>query len=328
MSTRILVPTDGSDSATAALEHALEVAVDRDATVYVLNVADTKTPSLTRLGTHVIDTLEREGEEIVSDAADLAADRGASVSTHVVQGDPREVIVEFATAGVSDSQSDDSGDAEPVSSVVSEPRSDGSDDDRSESSVGFDLIVMGVHGRRGLSEYLLGSVTDYVVNRSEIPVLTVRAADDATQTFPYANVLVPTDGSDHATAAVELGARVADRHGATLHLLSVMDELPEVPGSETARLPEQLEENLHAVLDEEAATARQAGADDVTTAIETGSVPREVLAYADAEGIDLIVMGTHGRTGIDRHLLGSFTERVIRTSPVPVLTTRRSAEMD
>ncbi|WP_436346031.1 universal stress protein [Natronorubrum sp. FCH18a] len=309
MSTRILVPTDGSDSATAALEHALDVAVDRDAIVHVLFVADTSKPSLTRLGTDVVDTLEQEGEGIVSDAAELAADRGASVTTHVVQGNPKEVVVDFITGNVSDQRSNGSEDA-------------------AASSVEFDLVVMGVHGRRGLGEYILGSVTDHVVNRSPVPVLTVRAADDASQTYPYANVLIPTDGSVHAKAAVELGASVAGRHGATVHLLSVMDELPEIPDAESAGLPAQLEENLQTVLDEEAARAERAGADDVTTAIEIGSVPREVVAYAEAEGIDLVVMGTHGRTGIDRHLLGSFTERVIRTSPVPVLTTCRTDEAD
>lgn len=323
MTTRILVPTDGSDSATAALEHALDVAADRDATVYVLNVADTNEPSLTRLGTDVVDTLEQEGQEIVSEAAELAADRDVTVSTHVVQGDPRDVIVEFATTGVSEPRSDGSEDG-GMSSGVSDEQSNAED----ETSVAFDLIVMGAHGRRGLSEYVLGSITDYVVNRSEIPVLTVRSADDATRPFPYTDVLVPTDGSVHATAAVELGASVAARHDATLHLLSVVDELPEVLEAEDAEIPEEVREDIQATLDEDAATAERAGVTDVTTAITTGSVPREVLSYADAEGIDLITMGTHGRTGIDRHLLGSFTERVIRTSPVPVLTTRRAEEMD
>ncbi|NUB89837.1 universal stress protein [Haloterrigena sp. SYSU A558-1] len=305
MDTRILVPTDGSDSARAALEHALDIAADRDAVVHVLNVADTNQPSLTRLGTQVVDALEEEGEEIVSAAAELAAERDVAVSTHVVQGEPRETIVEFVTAGAeSESESDDA------------------------DGVAFDFVVMGAHGRRGLGEYILGSVTDYVVNRSEVPVLTVRAADDARATYPYGDVLVPTDGSVHARAAVELGAQFANRCGGTLHLLSVMDELPEVADAETAPLPAQLEENLREALEEDAATAARAGADDVETAIETGSVPREVLAYAEAEAIDLVVMGTHGRTGIDRHLLGSFTERVIRTSPVPVLTTRRAEEMD
>ena len=298
---RLLVPTDGSDAATAALEHALDVAAGRDAIVHVLNVADTKQPSLTRLGTEVVDALEAEGNEVVSEAAELAADRGVPASTHVVQGDPRETIVEFAAAG---------------------------DPDDEESDRAFDLVVMGAHGRRGLSEYVLGSVTDYVVNRSEVPVLTVRAAEDARATYPYRDVLVPTDGSEHARAAVELGASIAERCGGTLHLLTVMDEFAELPGAESSDIPSGVEEDLRELLEEDAAVAERAGVDDVVTEIAVGTVPREVLDYADAEGIDLVVMGTHGRTGLDRHLLGSFTERVMRTSPVPVLTTCRPEEAD
>ncbi|WP_254523746.1 universal stress protein [Natrinema caseinilyticum] len=287
MSTRILVPIDGSDPANAALEHALAIAAERGATVHLLNVADTNQPSLTRLGGDVVDVLEQEGAEIVSDAVEMAERRGVSVLTDVVQGDPRSVIVEYA------------------------------------STDEFDFVVMGAHGRRGLGEYVLGSTTDYVVNRSEVPVLTVRSADDATPTYPYTDILVPTDGSDHATEALELAAAFAEQTGARLHLLSVVDEIPEVIDAGTAELPAQLEENVQDVLDEARAAAEGTGIEDVTTTLETGSMPREVTAYADSEGIDLVVMGTHGHTGLDRHLLGSFTERVIRTSSVPVLTTRR-----
>ncbi len=158
--------------------------------------------------------------------------------------------------------------------------------------------------------------------------MTVRAAEDATWTYPYTDVLVPTDGSDHAGAALELASTVAERHDATLHLLSVVDELPEVFDAGSTPLPEQLEENVQAVLDEAKATAKRAGVVDIRTTIRAGSVPREITSYADTEGINLVVMGTHGHTGLDRHLLGSFTERVIRTSPVPVLTTREAEVED
>ncbi|MDF9747065.1 universal stress protein [Natrinema salsiterrestre] len=292
MTTRLLVPTDGSNPATAALKHAIDIAADQDGTIQLVYVADTKEPSLTRLGGDVVDVLEQEGDEVVDEAAALAEDRSVSVTTDVVQGDPRTVLTQYAT-----------GDA-------------------------FDLIVMGAHGRRGIGEYVLGSVTDCVVNRSEIPVLTVRAAEDATRAYPYDDVLVPTDGSDHATAALELGTTVAERHGATLHLLSVVDELPEVIETESTRLSSQLEENVQELLDDAQSTAKRAGVENVTTTVTAGSVSREITSYAEAEGIDLVVMGTHGHTGLDRHLLGSFTDRVIRTSPVPVLTTRRGDELE
>ncbi|WP_276255941.1 universal stress protein [Halomontanus rarus] len=279
----ILVPVDGGDLATAALDHALEIAADRNTTVSLLYVADTNEPSQTRVGANVVDVLEQEGEEIVSDARERAAAYDVTVTTDVVQGIPHEAIVEYAATRE------------------------------------VDLVVMGTHGRDGLERYLLGSVAERVVNTAPMPVLTVPGADEPT--YPYRSVLVPTDGSDHATAAVGMGAEVATRHDATLHLLTVLeDSILGAIGGRTER-----ETRANELLEDADSTARDAGVDDVVTAVESGSVPREITSYAGAAGIDLVVMGTHGRNGLDQHLLGSITERVLRTASVPVLTTNRSA---
>ena len=74
-----------------------------------------------------------------------------------------------------------------------------------------------------------------------------------------------------------------------------------------------------------AAQAAQAEV-DVETAVIEGNVHRSILEYVDEHDVDLIVMGTHGRRGIDRYLLGSATERIVRSSPAPVLTVRAPAE--
>ncbi len=84
MCDRILVPVDGSDSATAALDHALEIAGDHDASVTLRYVADTNEPSQIRIGTDVVDVLESEGEEVVSDARKQAVDRDVPATTDVV----------------------------------------------------------------------------------------------------------------------------------------------------------------------------------------------------------------------------------------------------
>ncbi|WP_121743417.1 universal stress protein [Natronorubrum halophilum] len=283
MYNRILVPVDESDPAAAALDHALEIADEWDATVSLLYVADTNESSQTRLGTEVVDVLEQEGEEIVSNARERVAERGVSVTTDIVQGIPHEAIVQYA------------------------------------ATHDADLVVMGTHGRDGLERYVLGSVAERVVNRATIPVLTVRAADDVTTSYPYTAVLVPTDGSDHAMAALQRGADVANRNNATVHLLSVLEEPILGLGNDRS----DRDERVRGLLEEATSTVQNAGVDDVVTAVESGSVPREITSYADSEGIDLIVMGTHGRTGIDQHLLGSITERVLRTASVPVLTTNR-----
>ncbi len=281
----ILVPTDGSEPADAALEHAIDIAADTGATVHALYVADTNEPSLVRVGAEVEDVLEEEGQEVIEAARERAAGRGVDVDDRVIQGQPRNVILEYAaTEGVS-------------------------------------MVVMGAHGRDGIGEYLLGSTTERVANACEVPVLTVRTGEGARRSYPYGAILVPTDGSEHACAALELGAAVAARHGASLHLLSIVDELPETIDAGTVALSEDVERNYEEHLEEAAAIAREAGVEDVVTAVESGSVPREVVAYAE-DGIDLVAMGTHGRSGLDRYLLGSFTDRVVRTSPAPVLTTR------
>ncbi|AHG01502.1 universal stress protein UspA (plasmid) [Halostagnicola larsenii XH-48] len=276
---QILVPVDESDPSSAALDHALEIAADRGSTVSLLYVADTNEPSQTRLGTEVVDVLEETGEEVLADARDRAAAYDVTVTSKLIQGNPREVIVQYA------------------------PRIDA------------DLIVMGTHGRDGLERYVLGSVAAHVANTAPMPVLTVCGTDDVETTYPYETILVPTDGSDHAKTALQRAAAIATQTNATLSLLTVLEESTLGVGDDAERQAAAEE-----LLEEAAATARTEGVEDVVTAVESGSVAREISDYANAEGADLIVMGTHGRRGIDQHLLGSITERVLRTTSIPVLT--------
>jgi len=277
---RILVPVDGSDPAMAALDHALDIASEHGATVDAIHVADTNIPSQTRVGTDVVDALVEEGANIVDAARERGEDRGVPMVTEVIQGEPTETIVDYA-------ERYDCG-----------------------------LIVMGSRGRRNLGEYVLGSTTDRVVNRSERQVLTVRPVRNTTVDYPYETILVPTDGSQRATDAVELGSEIASQHGAALHLLVVVDELPVGIDAESAAAEVDADEN--AIL--QSALDHVDPAVETTTAVQFGSVRGEITDYASSVGADCIVMGTHGRQGFDQHLLGSTTERVLRTTPVPVLT--------
>ncbi len=138
----ILVPTDGSDAAARALDHALNLAEQYDSRIHGLYVVDANAYSTLEAGTDVvISALEEEGEESVQVVADRAADAGIDVVTDVVTGTVHRSIIEYAD----------------------------------EHDV--DLILMGTHGRRGLDRYLLGSVTEKVVRASDVPVLTIRAAE-------------------------------------------------------------------------------------------------------------------------------------------------------
>ncbi|WP_435182788.1 universal stress protein [Halobellus sp. EA9] len=144
----------------------------------------------------------------------------------------------------------------------------------------------------------------------------------------YERILVPTDGSDCADYAVEHAIDIAEQYGAELHVLSVVDSR-DVSHSAPAISPQQVEETLReraeSVVEAVADRAADAGVEAVT-AVEPGIPDDVVVDYAVDNDCDLIVMGTHGRTGLERYLLGSVTERTVRRSAVPVLTVRASDE--
>ncbi|QCC51346.1 universal stress protein [Halapricum salinum] len=140
----------------------------------------------------------------------------------------------------------------------------------------------------------------------------------------YKHILLPTDGSDGVSTIAEHAGSLAEQYDATVHVLSVVDtrnrfEGPTMGLGSDAWEDAQREQAERAVEDAAAALP-----DDVTIErhVESGVPHTEILDYADDAGIDLIVMGTHGRTGIDHYLIGSIAERVVRQSPVPVVTVR------
>lgn len=140
----------------------------------------------------------------------------------------------------------------------------------------------------------------------------------------YDRILVPTDGSPETERAVEHAAELAASHGATLHAIYVINS------ASFAGLPMETSwEGISDMLHDEGNDALQAVrriADEhgvaVTANLVEGSPSSQIVRYAEREDCDLVVMGTHGRGGIDRLLLGSVAEHVVRSSTVPVLTVR------
>lgn len=136
----------------------------------------------------------------------------------------------------------------------------------------------------------------------------------------YETVLVPTDGSDATAAAVEHAVAIATAHGASIHGLSVVDRrrVLAAPEDEKEAVRADLEDRAREAVAAVAEAAEDAGLEAETTVAE--GVPfREIVAAADA-GADLVVMGTHGRTGpAKRAALGSVTERVVTGARTPVL---------
>ena len=137
----------------------------------------------------------------------------------------------------------------------------------------------------------------------------------------YETILVPTDGSDGAETAAAHAIDLAEIHGAIVHALYVVDVRMSPISADmdhdevVALVDESGERPTAAVIDR----AERAGVPSVE-AIRLGVPHRVIREYAAEEGVDLVVMGTHGRTGIEHALVGSVTERVVRTLDVPVLT--------
>lgn len=136
----------------------------------------------------------------------------------------------------------------------------------------------------------------------------------------YDNILVPTDGSSGMGAVVDHARKLAEIHGATLHALYVantasLSDLPmesswEGVSSALRKQGEQAIERVEEAIED----------DQLESEIVDGSPSKEIIRYADENGCDVIVMGTHGRSGVNRLLLGSVAERVVRSSTAPVLT--------
>lgn len=140
----------------------------------------------------------------------------------------------------------------------------------------------------------------------------------------YDDILVPTDGSKGVDRAVEHALNLAEKYDATAHVVYVVNTsaystLP--ADSNWESITAALEEEGEQATGEIAARLRDADV-DAETAVEEGVPHKVILGYADENDIDLIVMGTHGKTGLDRLLLGSVTEKVVRASETPVLTVR------
>jgi nucleotide-binding universal stress UspA family protein len=135
----------------------------------------------------------------------------------------------------------------------------------------------------------------------------------------YDDILLPTDGSDAAAAAIPHAIDLADRHGARLHVLYVADTTEYSTVTFEGGILDTLESEGRDVVDEVVASAEDRNLEAVGVVMQ-GGVFDTILEYVDQEDVDAVVMGTHGRSGLGRAVLGSVTERVVRHAEVPVLT--------
>lgn len=279
----ILVPTDGSAAARTAAETALDLAQRFDASLHAISVVELD-ESPTDVESEVTEEITQRREKTLATLRDQAADVGVSTATQLIET------------------------TDPVHQAITDYARDHD----------VDLIVMGTHGRTGLNRLVLGSVTERTLRTSPVPVLTVHEGVPLSPDFE--TVLVPTDGSDSATVAADHGITFAEATGAAVHVVHAVDLTPLSGNFGSTEVLTALEEAGQRAVDDVIDRAEDADLRSVEASILSGTPARAILDYAEDGDVDLIVMGTHGRTGLERYFLGSVTEKIVRVANVPVLT--------
>lgn len=285
MIANILVPHDGSALSERALPFAASLSRAADARLWLVHARPSAVPLLDP------DQGLDPGAMIEGVAAQLR-ERGLKATARTMHGDAPSVILDASV------------------------------------DMPADLIVMSTHGRGGLGRWLYGSVAEQVLLRATVPVLLVPAACD----HPWPEdrrlkILVPLDGSDLSEAALGPTRVLSRTIGADLLLLRVVEQEADVvwgvnqAGVATLRVrPEELGE-AHQYLDGIAAPPG-APADSTDVLVDSGDPSSAIPRIARQEGVDLIAMATHGRTGLARLTMGSVATATVQRSHVPVLLVR------
>ena len=143
----------------------------------------------------------------------------------------------------------------------------------------------------------------------------------------FDRILAPSDGSEAAEQAMHTAVELAEIHDAAVKVLYVIDTSVYLRHARVAdTIISELEEDAEEVTDEAADYARQTEG-EMRTEIVRGVPHEEIQDHADEHDMDLIVMGTHGRTGLKRAILGSVTEWIVMTSDIPVLTVKETGDV-
>lgn len=299
----LLVPLDGSAAAEAALPHAVRIAEASGGSIRLAQVvrplaAYAQYPAPYGLALDPLPLWEQarsEAQSYLDSAAGRLAERGVAATTALLEGDPATALLRYVreTAQIA-------------------------------------MIVMATHGRSGMRHLFFGSVAEKILHAAPVPLLLARAQPQValTDISPYRALLVPLDGSAHAEQALPLAHRLARATAADLILLHAVPTPDDLTlanhgysagwdDKHLAKLNSRAEAYLQAK-----ASLHAAGGAPVRTLVRVGHAGEQIVAAAREANADLIVMATHGLTGLRRLWLGSVATYVVRHSHQPVLLVR------
>ncbi len=205
-----------------------------------------------------------------------------------------------------------------------------------EAAEGLDIamIAMATHGYSGLRRWALGSVTDRVAHSTAKPVFVVRGTTaPPTEPIMFKRVMVPLDGSPLAMQALPLAADLAERARAELLLMqAVAASIEAYPASAPLGRPDLIPSDMLRMLraragqqlEDQAAMLRDRGL-LVVSRVSNGHAAEAIIDQAERESVDLIVMATHGYSGIKRWALGSVADKVLHAATTPLLLVHANA---
>ncbi len=294
---RLLVPLDGSPFAASMVPLALDLARRADGEVRFVVVTPpppVSDGSVTVLNPSLAPSMHLENRRYLADLLAREAGKGVKMSHELLEGPVVDTLADAIGAH------------------------------------GSDLVVLATHGRGGFSRFWLGSTATGLIRQSPAPLLLLRPVEgELLPPLRPKRVLVPVDGSGFGDGTIQDALTLGGIGDVEYHVVQVV---PPVPVVLSAASPER---------DRQHFGEREAAAMDYLAMVKEGLAPRgatcvisvlvaenvseEIMAYAEREACDLIAMGTHGRGGVGRLLIGSVADKVIRGSRVPMLLRGPSA---
>jgi nucleotide-binding universal stress UspA family protein len=283
--TKILLATDGSQDAELAATTAVNLAKSTNSELHVLTVGP-GSPAYDLRSPEVVEELQKQTQNVLEEQVKRIEQAGGEVTQ-------RHLRLAEHHPGSEHYPSDD---------VV-----------RVAEEIGAGLIVMGSRGRGGIRRALMGSVSDSVVRHAHCPVMVVRGEAVA---FPT-KILVATDGSKEAELAATAAAEWAKSTASELQVAHVAAQYPYARAA-----GEELPDVAQQVLDEQVSRLQQAGVTVAEAHVRVGPPAAVIVALAEHIGAHLIIMGSRGRGGIRRALMGSVSDSVVRHAHCAVMVVR------
>jgi nucleotide-binding universal stress UspA family protein len=281
---KILCPVDFFPASDMAVNYAVGLALNYDAKIHLLHVV---TPGATpayefpvNMG-EIVRSMEDAAAKEIEKIVTRVKDAGAAVESDVRVGDVHNEIK------------------------------------RAIDVVQPNLVVMGTHGSRGVERWLMGSTTERLLRHSPVPLLTISGNNGgASGELRFKRILVTTDFSEGTADALAYAFAMAQENDSRVTLLHVLHNVDDADLSREYR--DLLRKGIQAEL-EELVPAEAKDWCDVVTRVETGTPYRIILRTLEDEKVDLLVMNIHGKGMLDRALLGSTAERVVRAARCPVM---------